>query len=97
MSSLEYHRAGTCPGRDGPRDPTSKLEKPIQSAIASRPVDRGGETSELVSAETGSEDPREAGRHLHWDGITLGPGRPGARHDPDRIGPGGFDGPAAPR
>ena len=60
------------------------------------PWTEGSESSELVSAETGSEDLHAAGSHPHWDGIPLELGRPGTRHGPDRIGPGGFGGPAAP-
>ena len=93
---LALHRSGTCPGRDGPRDPTSETAHAKQSAIESHPVDRRARELGACLCRDGQRGPnrgRPPSTRMAPISSQAGPGRDPTR----RIGPGSPDGPAAPR
>ena len=96
VSSLEYSRSGTCPGRDGPRDPISKPANAKQSAIEPHPVDRRERELGACLCRDGQRGPtggRPPSTRMAPISGQAGPGSDATR----RIGPGSPDGPAAPR
>ena len=93
---LALHRSGTCPGRDGPRDPTPKTANAKQSAIEPHPVDRGERELGVCLSKDGrrrSNRGRPPSTRMAPISGQAGPGRDST----GRIGPGSPDGPAVPR